>query len=144
MATTLTTDNIVEVPDRTEMTTVEDTDNFLVYDVSEDIIKKITKSVLTEVLGVIGVGQTWNNVKTSRDFDTIYTNDTGRPIQVAITCYRGDEESNYYFYINDVEVCGTKSYDYSGRSVIALIVPAGDTYKLTTDNGLIGGWWELR
>jgi len=77
MATTLTTDNIVEVPERVNMTTVEDTDNFLVYDVSEDVIKKITKSVLKEVLGIDAI----NNPTESKSGNGYVTLPSGIIIQ---------------------------------------------------------------
>lgn len=40
----------------------------------------------TAPVGGIGVGQTWQNVTTSRTQGVTYTNSTGKPIMVMINC----------------------------------------------------------
>lgn len=100
----------------------------------------------------LGVGQTWQNVTSSRTFGTYYTNSTGRTITVIVTS-NAREFGNLDAYINGAFFLTTAgcwaagSYGY--QAVITLIVPNGATYTFT--QGGVGGygsgasiWQELR
>lgn len=132
MATTLTTDNIVEVPDRTAMTTVEDTDNFLVYDVSEDIIKKITKAYLQETLGMFGQGQRWHNYYGIRQENTTYWNETDRPVYVSLGVV--STMNNDHIRINDHILFFTSDNGYLGMEF--MLFP-GEGYRIECQTGTI-------
>lgn len=93
---------------------------------------------------MIGVGQTWQDVKASRAVGTTYTNTTGRPIQVSVTC------SVNTGVVNTLSVDGLP-VAYSSVGVIGngltlqAIVPAGSTYVLTNTGGTTVLYWvELR
>ena len=141
MATTLTTDNIVEVPERVNMTTVEDTDNFLVYDVSEDVIKKITKAYLQETLGIIGQGQSWQTMTSKRSLDVFYYNTTSRPIMVAIGI---DGEANVGLFVDDILVGRCYRYDSSDSRFMYAIIPVGSKYQCVSWLNTFTSWAELR
>ncbi len=80
--------------------------------------------------GSIGVGQTWQSV--SRSGGTTYTNSTGKTIVIFVYSYR-----QAAIYIN-----GT-SFSYGGYSGshITLVIPNGDTYRVSNPQGT---WFELR
>lgn len=84
----------------------------------------------------IGVGQTWQNVTGSRTPNATYTNNTGRPIQVAISVGVGGSVS---FYIGSLEVGYVN--DFTGT--ISYIIPNGSTYRLGPVSNL-RKWTELR
>lgn len=84
----------------------------------------------------LGVGQTWQNVTGSRTPDATYTNNTGRPIQVAISIGAGGSVS---FYIGSLEVGYVN--DFTGT--ISYIIPNGSTYRLGSVSNL-RKWSELR
>lgn len=91
---------------------------------------------------VLGINQTWQVVTSSRSFDITYTNNTGRPIQVAVTS--GGGSSNFRAYINGIEII--RSYPNYNTNVpqhaITLIIPNGSTYSFT--GGQLQIWAELR
>lgn len=89
-----------------------------------------------------GVGQTWQDVTSSRSFDITYTNTTGRPIQVAVTS--GGGSSGFRAYINGIEIIRNYS-NYNTATPqhgITLIIPNGSTYSFT--GGQLQIWAELR
>lgn len=96
---------------------------------------------------MIGVGQTWQDVAASRVLGVEYTNNTDRPIQLAISLHLTDESADYFLIIGGVQVAmGTGSQsggtgDWSDS--LCHIVPAGAKYRL---NGIttVYGWAELR
>lgn len=89
----------------------------------------------------IGVGQTWQNVKTTpgRTSGTTYTNNTGRPIMVAIS--QQSPNGNAQFYING-NMVGQVGGDYNNGQMFTFIIPDGDTYKCVSL--IIDTWYELR
>jgi hypothetical protein len=93
-------------------------------------------------LPLLGVGQTWQDVTSSRSFGITYTNNTGRPIQVAVTS--GGGSSGFRAYINGIEIIRNYS-NYNASSPqhgITLIIPNGSTYSFT--GGQLQIWAELR
>ena len=87
-------------------------------------------------LPLIGVNQTWQNLTASRAAETIYTNTTGKPIQVAIN-YNGN---NAYFDIGGVEIYMP---DWDAFGFAFFIIPNGTTYRIRNQVG-INSWSELR
>ena len=87
-------------------------------------------------LPLIGVNQTWQNLTASRAAETIYTNTTGKPIQVAIS-YNGN---NAYFDIGGVEIYMP---DYNSFGFAFFIIPNGTTYRIRNQIS-INSWSELR
>jgi hypothetical protein len=102
--------------------------------------------------GAIGVGQTWQDVLSSRALDTLYTNNTGKPIQVSIT--------TRYFLSNgpltqleiDGKIIQTVRNPVPGGNqydTVSAIVPNGNTYRVfmtSTGSGIgtLFSWNELR
>ena len=91
----------------------------------------------------IGVNQTWTNVLASRVVNTTYTNSTGKPIFVLITCTSGTVSitgtvSGLTFG------SGTGAGSFYNRSTIYLIVPDGGTYSTNSFGAGGQAWFELR
>lgn len=88
---------------------------------------------------VIGVGQTWRDVLSSRKPETMYTNTTGKPIVVAVSGYIKAGEPYGILLVDSIQVGSIGT----GTSTATAIVPAGSTYKLS--NSILNmGWAELR
>lgn len=85
----------------------------------------------------LGVGQTWQDVKASRAANTIYTNTTPRPIQVAITSADANARS---ITVGGV-VAAYTSTTYGGNYFLTATVPPGATYSYS---GTFSNWAELR
>ena len=95
----------------------------------------------------LGVDQTWQDVKTTpgRVAGTTYTNSTGKPIQVAITC-TGTQSQNATLVVGGVNVMqtgiGTSNVAWLGN--VSGVVPIGATYSLVVVGATLSLWTELR
>ncbi|MEW9901652.1 phage tail protein [Pseudomonas putida] len=81
----------------------------------------------------LGDGQSWQNVTASRVSGTIYTNTTGRSIQVQVAIQSGSISAT----------CGGATLSTYGFH-IAFVVPAGATYSVTFTASSNTVWSELR
>ncbi|MDO8385097.1 MAG: hypothetical protein Q7T13_01690 [Polaromonas sp.] len=110
----------------------------------------VTETKLATAVKPIGVGQTWQVVTGSRALSTTYTNSTGRPIQVAVTTIgtANGSSTQLYFDVNGVTVHRSGTVLGAGGAVagpnVCLVVPDGATYAVTTSQGAIAIWAELR
>lgn len=92
----------------------------------------------------IGVGQTWQNVLSSRTAGTTYTNSTAAPIMVAISILPVTESPECNVYVGGVLIAKmTTPYDINAFS---FIVPPSTTYLVECPNGYATPtiWAELR
>jgi hypothetical protein len=89
----------------------------------------------------IGAGQTWQNVAASRAVNTVYTNNTGKPIMVCVTCgssQRLDPILVDSVTVGDIVSISTTTIPFS------FIVPNGSTYKCGGSGDTFSFWVELR
>ena len=94
---------------------------------------KVLKDTLDNtVASSFGVGQTWQNLTSSRASGVTYTNSTGKPILVIVNTYGGTS-------IVDGVTLRYIGFDTEGDW--SFIVPSGSTYSVT---GNIQSWAELR
>lgn len=100
--------------------------------------------------GVGSGGQTWQNMTASRAGGTNYTNDTGKPIMVAVSFASTGAGFGGNFVINGVALpqtgAATNNGSYAYQSVI---VPAGAVYSFFLNGAVLSGnngiyWSELR
>lgn len=84
---------------------------------------------------VIGEGQSWQDLTSSRTSGVTYTNNTGKPIAFSVDCY-----TTLSAYVNNLLVSNNQSG--GSLSTFTVIVPPGSTYKVI---GIIRSiWMELR
>lgn len=90
----------------------------------------------------IGVGQTWQNVTSSRTKGTTYTNSTGKPIMVmAIGAYESAGNQTLSITVDGVAMSVGFATGYGGTPM-SVIVPNGSSYVVTYGANLT--WFELR
>lgn len=102
--------------------------------------------------GVIGAGQTWQNLTSSRAIGTTYTNSTGRPIMVAVSLSSGAAASANATFVIDGSTVANNLASYSNgatwanlRQTFSFIIPAGSTYSATVSSSpALQSWYELR
>jgi hypothetical protein len=101
----------------------------------------------------IGVGQTWQSVIGSRSTGTTYTNSTGRPIMVSVSCVSTSASGGAFgFQINGTRVAwqgAAQNASIASYSNITIIIPNGVTYLVESGSVSNGGisvsyWYELR
>jgi hypothetical protein len=99
----------------------------------------------------IGAGQTWQNLLASRAVNTVYTNSSGKPIQVSIVVNesRVGEYSRARLQVDSINVAVASSfYSVNGNgNTVTAIVPNGSTYQLIPDEAafdVLIYWAELR
>lgn len=94
----------------------------------------------------VGVGQTWQNVTSSRALSTNYTNSTGKPIQVSVTIYQAD--GGVSFVVDGVTVAQSGQTGGGGNDIhnVSIIVPNGSVYSASRLTGTSSSfaWVELR
>ena len=79
----------------------------------------------------LGVGQTWQDVTSSRSNGVTYTNNTGKPMQI----YAYQAPSGTTMTISGV------AFPVHGNSTICVVIPNGATYSIA---GQTSKWLELR
>ena len=96
---------------------------------------------------LLGVNQSWQDVTAERQLDIEYVNDTNRPISVAI---KGDANGTVgqglNLEVDGITVAQAVTVDDTYNTTLANgIVPAGSTYKATTNSSIgLLMWNELR
>ena len=99
-------------------------------------------------VGMLGHGQTWQDMTASRVAGTTYTNTTGKPI-----CVLPSAQASYYnnyvrfdFYINGTKVLLNASNEGVTFATISgqFIIPNLATYRLDVNTGVLYTWFELR
>ena len=103
----------------------------------------------TSSTGVVGVGQTWQNVTSTRTSGTTYTNSTSKPIFVLISFasgYNGSGSSTVV--VGGVTISSNSCSSASGlitNYTASFIVPVSSTYVCTASGVTsIQYWSELR
>jgi hypothetical protein len=112
-----------------------------------DNVRAVTSAGLLAVTAVnksIGIGQTRQNVTTSRTVNTLYTNSTGRPIGIAIRLTLPDNAS---ITLSAGGVAIIQYENKTGASVvysISEIILVGETYSIQSTTGTLVTWYEIR
>lgn len=94
----------------------------------------------TPLDGSVGIGQTWQNVTTTRAFDVSYTNSTGKPIMVAITHSQGLMS----MYVDGVLIGKDQGGNNNTTTFSTFVVPSGSTYSVSNQGAPLLIWTELR
>ena len=90
---------------------------------------------------MIGVGQSYQDVTSSREFGVLFTNDTNRPITVII-CVKDQTGINpFSITVGGIVIIAINDMPEWG-SAFTFIVPAGATYR--ADGNIKSKWVELR
>lgn len=96
----------------------------------DTMLSDIEAKANTADLKEIGVGQTWQDVTASRSLDTTYTNTTGKPIVVQISC---TNTQGGKIVVNGVTVgLVINTFTGSVQAFASAIVPNGATYRINT------------
>jgi hypothetical protein len=105
-------------------------------------------------LGIIGVGQTWQNLTGSRTRNTSYRNTTGRPIQVIVQTEFESDGDDWFDVSSDSTTWitlgmlsgGTAYGTNEGGPAISAIIPAGHYYRWRASDADVNllYWSELR
>lgn len=106
-----------------------------------------TRCVTPDNLGatVLGIGQTWQDVKASRAASTTYTNSTGRPIMVCAGLVTSSTCS-ITVTLGGVTFPGSSYNASGGINTACFVVPSGATYSVANNAGTsaVSAWAELR
>ena len=106
---------------------------------------KVLKDTLdTAVSSSFGVGQTWQDMTSSRVSGTTYTNSSTRPIMLSIAVRDGGLSATLYVNSSIAIRLDDLAGGSAGYIQIVAVVPAGQTYKLDATGNLITFWGELR
>lgn len=112
-----------------------------------DTGRVLTPSNLTGA--VLGFGQTYQNVTASRTIGGgPYTNSTGKPILIAITCTINAADAYLVVTVNGASAGFSTTTYASGKAatIPSFLIPAGATYSVATSTGTASSvtWNEFR
>ena len=104
---------------------------------------KVLKDLINS--SAFGVGQTWQNVTSSRLSGTVYTNTTGKTIIVKVSSGYTSSGNTMYLYVdgNEVQQIRNDAEFGSVNTWATLEVPSGATYQITSSASFTN-WSELR
>ena len=92
---------------------------------------------------VIGVGQTWQDLTASRALATLYTNDTGKPIQISVYNPYDAVSKTLTLTVDGIIIIKSNIVITGNKSTHAsAIIPNGSTYQV--DGATLEMWAELR
>lgn len=94
--------------------------------------------------GWIGSGQTWQDVTASRAAGTIYTNSTGKPIQVSVIVVGTGGAQGSITLNGTVTAVSSIIEAVNATHQFTFIIPNSQTYLVTLSAGSIQKWVELR
>lgn len=140
---------------------IVDADNIVVNyehrgsNTSKSLVTEISKyGVTVELLckyysAAPGVGQGWCTPTTVRVVDEDYTNNTNKPISIAVSVMGVTAIANLELYIDGAQIIKSRTNEDSSTSTtyssITISIPAGSVYKVVTDGyGILTNWVELR
>ena len=115
--------------------------------INNTLTSTATDAALTAAQGkklndqAIGVGQTWQDVTSSRVLGTTYTNTTPAPIMISFSGYTAAGVS-VNATVSNLIVITSSCRDSGITNSITFIVPSGSTYAITGQG--ISKWMELR
>lgn len=110
---------------------------------TQDVLTVSATGVVSgPLLASVGVGQTWATY--SRNVDTDYVNNTGRPIVVSITSVSTNPVTASILVVGGVKTAQAGGGGSGWGLNVSSIVPVGATYRLQNVNANIETWAELR
>jgi phage-related tail fiber protein len=102
-----------------------------------DVAKFLQNLQLGEAAKVsLGVDQTWQDMTSSRSIGVVYTNTTGKPIQLLLDFVRPSASWSVNVRINGVAINGAGGY--------CPVIPNNATYQVITTGISSVSWRELR
>jgi hypothetical protein len=111
-------------------------------------IKSVAARLAVASDQVIGLGQTWTDVKASRAAGTTYTNSTGRIIVAMVTLSQYTTTAvTSNFAVNGVIICSSMQDGGAAaycNNTMTVIIPPGQTYSVSSFLGGLQQWMELR
>ena len=106
----------------------------------QNYVRGVNANYAATMMGVIGIGQSWQNVTAQRAVNVTYTNTTGRPIQVFIQSHNLRQGGSFVINGISFQFAFTTDYYQAGQNV-SFIVPAWNTYSVDLPFSM---WLELR
>ncbi|MEY1536132.1 phage tail protein [Providencia rettgeri] len=141
------TANIISQKGVTDLTNAKLDKSSVVQSVGTSETNVISQKALTNAL--IGFNQKFEDLKSQREKNVLYTNTTGKPIFITVSVLTTSVVTGIgiTLYIDNVKFLtrgGGSANDgtYKGTSATA-IIPPGSSYKIES-NGEIDSWGELR
>jgi len=93
---------------------------------------------------MLGVGQTWQDVTSSRSSAATYTNNTGRPIVAIVSVNDSGTVSPVTVIVGGVTIINVEDFGALGTIPITFVIPIGATYRFNSNSNPIRAWSELR
>ena len=108
-------------------------------------LREPTLAGFRAALGVLGDGQTWQDMSGARSVGVTYPNDTGRPIMLAITAKMdGDRALQVSADGSSWVAVGSFPAASGAAATLTAIVPPGHSCRALGTSATLAAWLELR
>jgi hypothetical protein len=108
---------------------------------------KVKAAIDANVTG-LGFNQTWQNLTSSRSFNTIYQNTTGIPIAVNVTGGPAGHSTMIFQVSSNSDMSSSVQlggqFDNDGQTSISAIIPDDQYYRVAVGSAALNAWAELR
>ena len=108
---------------------------------------KVKAAIDANVTG-LGFNQTWQNLTSSRSFNTIYQNTTGIPIAVNVTGGPAGSSTMIFQVSSNSDMSSSVQlggqFDNNGQTSISAIIPDDQYYRVAVGSAALNAWAELR
>ncbi len=108
---------------------------------------KVKAAIDANVTG-LGFNQTWQNLTSSRSFNTIYQNTTGIPIAVNVTGGPAGNNTMIFQVSSNSDMSSSVQlggqFDINGQTSISAIIPDDQYYRVAVGSAALNSWAELR
>jgi len=108
---------------------------------------KVKAAIDANVTG-LGFNQTWQNLTSSRSFNTIYQNTTGIPIAVNVTGFPAGDSTMIFQVSSNSDMSSSVQlggqFDNNGQTSISAIIPDDQYYRVSVGSAPLTAWAELR
>ena len=128
------TDRLAFTPQRIRQSGVATVKSMTVQTTGQSTTDLMSQKAVTDAINnsTVGVGQTRQDMTASRKWGTIYTNPTGKTIEVFISSYANTAGANVGLFVDDALVDGYIAGAGSGI-LMSAEVPAGSHYSSGSD-----------
>ena len=95
--------------------------------------------------GGLGYGQTWQNMSGQRNTNVDYLNNSGKPIEVSVSCASsGGAGNTSELYVDGLTIQSSRTNSGPNAAVaVTTIVPNNSVYRAYC-SWWAQGWYELR
>lgn len=114
----------------------------LITDLNNRFVTDTERTYWNSLVVGIGIGQTWQDVSSSRSKNITYTNTTGKTIFLCLISGQASAQ-HLEVIVDGIVLCFVGAYNMESYIPFSVPIPPNSTYRVTGNN-VVTSWKELR